>query len=530
MTKPYPPRAVLLLLALASACAHPDPCRPDVSFEERLLAHIRDDVTVKPIYKSGAETHEVEPPLPPGFYFSPDGRQVIYIAERDGKEFLVVNGREAEQFDHVSSFVWRADGREFAYMAMNGEEKFAVVGDRKGRSYDYISRLVFPCGIRKVAYAARTKEGRDSIVVGDREGREFYEMCDLFVSPDGKQLAYRAYSQSAEEYLILGDRVEGPFSGVGNPVWSSDSRRVGYVVRDNDRAYVVIDNQPGEKYDQIEYLAFSPDGKHVAYAANTGRDQETPYVETGQWFVVLDGKQGELFDRIRQLLFSPVGGRLAYIARKGDSWLVVVDDQSGPVYEPYQQIDDIVFSPDGRHLAYLAEGDKRTFLIIDGEVRGHIGRIESAGIFRTDNRKLVYSPDSSQLAYITGLDNRSVLVVGNRIRGEIYDYVFDFCFGLNADDLAYVASLGEGRQCVVIRNKEGRIFRQIGSLAFSPEAQQFHYKALDEEVNGVRLIVGTKESEPFDKIWPPVFSPDGRKVAFGACKGNELWWKVMDVR
>ena len=44
------------------------------------------------------------------------------------------------------------------------------------------------------------------------------------------------------------------------------------------------------------------------------------------------------------------------------------------------------------------------------------------------------------------------------------------------------------------------------------------------------VIVGQKRSEPFDRIvTDPVFSPDSSKVAFGALKDRELWWKVISV-
>jgi hypothetical protein len=36
-----------------------------------------------------------------------------------------------------------------------------------------------------------------------------------------------------------------------------------------------------------------------------------------------------------------------------------------------------------------------------------------------------------------------------------------------------------------------------------------------------------EEITPSTKIF---FSSDGRKIAFGALKGRELWWKVIEVK
>lgn len=43
-------------------------------------------------------------------------------------------------------------------------------------------------------------------------------------------------------------------------------------------------------------------------------------------------------------------------------------------------------------------------------------------------------------------------------------------------------------------------------------------------------MIGDKKGEGFDHVSNLVFSPDGSKLAFGAVKGRELWWKVMDMK
>jgi hypothetical protein len=48
-------------------------------------------------------------------------------------------------------------------------------------------------------------------------------------------------------------------------------------------------------------------------------------------------------------------------------------------------------------------------------------------------------------------------------------------------------------------------------------------------VAGVRIRVGETASDAYDFVTTPVFSPDGRRVAFGAAQGREIWRKVMDV-
>ena len=72
---------------------------------------------------------------------------------------------------------------------------------------------------------------------------------------------------------------------------------------------------------------FSPDGKHLAYAAQQG----------DKWFAVTDGTPGPTYDGIAYgtLLFSPDSRRLVYAAHQGDKWFMVVDGITSPAYDGF---------------------------------------------------------------------------------------------------------------------------------------------------------------------------------------------------
>ena len=64
--------------------------------------------------------------------------------------------------------------------------------------------------------------------------------------------------------------------------------------------------------------------------------------------------------------------------------------------------------------------------------------------------------------------------------------------------------------------------------AFSPDGKKIAYRATNKSDWDV-IVAGDTIIDQFDLVGPPVFSPDGKKVAFGARRGDELWWKVVDV-
>lgn len=72
--------------------------------------------------------------------FSPDARDVLFIAQRNGKSFLVVNGMETAAFDKIVSPHFSSDGTRVVYRARHGNRRFVVVADAKGRTIKEYAR------------------------------------------------------------------------------------------------------------------------------------------------------------------------------------------------------------------------------------------------------------------------------------------------------------------------------------------------------------------------------------------------------
>ena len=93
---------------------------------------------------------------------------------------------------------------------------------------------------------------------------------------------------------------------------------------------------------------FSPNSQRLAYAAGLNEDQHV---------VVLDGRESPPYAGIKPatLAFSPDSRRLAYGARSGKQWTVVVDGQSGTLYDTLLSIGGgkLIFDASDR-LHYLA--------------------------------------------------------------------------------------------------------------------------------------------------------------------------------
>ncbi|HYM74830.1 MAG TPA: hypothetical protein VE377_02540 [Candidatus Dormibacteraeota bacterium] len=65
---------------------------------------------------------------------SPDGKRIAYVALRDGKLLVVVDGREGPEYDAIDKGtpVFSSDGKRVAYTAQKGGKWLVVVDGQEG--------------------------------------------------------------------------------------------------------------------------------------------------------------------------------------------------------------------------------------------------------------------------------------------------------------------------------------------------------------------------------------------------------------
>ncbi len=363
------------------------------------------------------------------------------------------------------------DGCHFAYVLQQGGE--IVVGldgkstKRPGKTNNY-GLVLSPDGSR-VAYT-ESKDGKDIVFVDGKRGQQYDFVHALAFSPDSRRLAYAAHD--GKKSFVVVDGKPGPqFASVeGESItFSDDGKRLGYIAVEAEKRFVVVDGLQGPKFDNVRYLRFSPDGKHVAYAAeeNSG---------TPEWksFIVLDGQIGTKHQggNTNSPLFSPDSKRLAYATGEKQTGFVVVDGQAGPEYQTPPSL--IVFSPDSKRLAYVANNYKpkmKCFLVLDGQAYAEYDLIGNP----------IFSPDSKRLAFTANEKGE-----GNY-----------------------------GKNFVVVDGKPGQKFNQgPRQLTFSPDSKRVAYVTIVEDGGQFTVFVdGQRVGKDFYETYNPTFSPNSRHVA-----------------
>lgn len=312
-------------------------------------------------------------------YFEPeslalsfDGKRVAYVVNEDHgkKRWLVVDGQRGPEYDWagnpagISEISFSPDGKRLAYVLGRGDRKhpsnLPVVDGVAGPEYDEVLHLAFSPDRRRMAYAARTgKEWK--VVVDCQTGASYDDIFGPTFSPDSKRVAYGA--RQGKRWLVVADGQAGAAYDELFNFWhvssADQATRVVLIAAQrltmygqSQAPYAVLSTQDpahyvngARGYQYATRLVFSPDSKHLAYAAT----------RNGKWVVVVDGKEGAEYHDIGvgSPAFSPDGKRIAY-SEKTDAkahWVVVADGQAGPEFDA---IANPSFSPDGKHLAYAA--------------------------------------------------------------------------------------------------------------------------------------------------------------------------------
>jgi dipeptidyl aminopeptidase/acylaminoacyl peptidase len=185
--------------------------------------------------------------------WSPDGSQLAFLSDRDGKRQVYVispAGGEARQLSKsetaVVSFRWSPDGKTIAYVAPDAETKEEKARHEKYGDFEEV----------KAAYKMNHLWllGVDGKALQLTSGQEF-SVTTFSWSPDGRKLAFSAAADptagsSGTADLLVADvathvssrllKTKGPHR---NPVWSPDGRQIAFETANGAEFYMFMNSR-----------------------------------------------------------------------------------------------------------------------------------------------------------------------------------------------------------------------------------------------------------------------------------------------
>jgi Tol biopolymer transport system component len=413
---------------------------------------------------------------------SPDNRRLMVAVQRGnlpGGGEVVVDGKAIPTPDGymLQSMAFSPDGSRYAFLIAEGGRYRMIVEGRKDPPVDAATPATFSADGKRVWYVALNGGQSEMVLDGRRLTSRFPFINDKLVlfSPDGSRLAFiGGLGPGRGGALIVDDRAIHRFEDGTKyyvPTFSPNGSRLLFPMQKPDAE---IEIHEGEKRyaageDIVEGTPlFSPDGKRIVYGSRKGSD----------WRLVVDGKEGKAYRRIvSPPAFSPDGLKLACLFEDRDGKVVLEID--GREVARAQALTMPTFSKDGKRMGYVAVDGEQWRVVIDGAV---VGTYQAAN-------QIQFSDDGAVC-----------------------------CF--NAKDHRGEFALRDG--------KETGIYRGFYASTLSPDGARV--AVAGDTPEGVVVEVAGKKGKPFKALMAlPVFSPDGRHVAYIAQKDGATHLVVDDV-
>jgi Tol biopolymer transport system component/TolB-like protein/Flp pilus assembly protein TadD len=353
--------------------------------------------------------------------FSPDGREVAFVSNRDGNGEVYVLSLEDESVRRLTAHpgvdshpVFSPDGTQIAFTSDRGNESadiFLVNADGSGNVLPLTNWVTnetlepggwSPDGTKIAFFSDRN--GKDDIyvvsaevlrpqaILADREKNLRFPAY----SPDGKQISYQAEAEDKSGELLFDaetkkNRLVAKTERADNLTsWSPDGSRLAFQNYIDGNTEICLINPDGSGLKNLTNNAsrdvspaFSPDGRQIIFSTN--RDGTSDIFQL--YLMNTDGSDQRRIYYSPGIstapVFSPDGRQIVFAndnidARTGNFELFSIETENPAVAKRLtfrRRFDTFpAFSPDGRHLAFVSE--------MDGNLEIYLMNSDGTGVFR----------------------------------------------------------------------------------------------------------------------------------------------------
>ena len=259
------------------------------------LAYIAEDAGRWRVVLEGTLSPSFEAVMQGSLTFSPDGRRLAFVmAEGDGFR-VVVDGEPGPFYQAIGALRFDQESKRLAYVVQReGQQYLALNGRLLGPFLLLADYTLGPEG--RLGMLVRRDEGWRAVVDG-QESEAFDNLGTIHFSQDGRH-AYTA-QRGGHWFVVLEGTPSPAYTSVEQLVFTRDL--LVYQACLGKDAFVVVDGTHGPPLKRVGRLALSPDGAHLAYLGlpwggslsvfHDGAVYAVPYALDGSLVLSDDGRR-----------------------------------------------------------------------------------------------------------------------------------------------------------------------------------------------------------------------------------------------
>ncbi|MHC4660059.1 MAG: hypothetical protein ACYS8W_00090 [Planctomycetota bacterium] len=278
-----------------------------------------------------------------------------------------------------------------------------------------------------------------------------------------------------------------------------------------------------ERYENLVKWKVSPDGKKLAIVVGIGdRKGWDDFTESR---VLCFSEKGSEIDAKYKIVreFRWTGdSRLAFLGRKANGKMtLVLDGKEGPEYD---NIHNLIFGPGGKGCAYIAEKKSEP-----SYSRCVVHNCKEGEWYEHDIVCLSMSGDGEKCGYYVNAFDSFAVVDGKK--GKKYRYsLHKKTFVLNQTGDRYAFAVREGNSYLLVTEAgETKKYKEIERPVFSPDGKRLAYLAYDGE-NSILVVDGEEVYKAKSRrlsLSKFLFSPDSKHWAVVVKKKEEQPLRVI---
>lgn len=263
--------------------------------------------------------------------FLPDQKSIVFKAKENENEFVVINEKEQKRYKMVRDIRF-SEFSDIYYLATDGRTEFLVINGKEQQRF--LGGVYYYCISKDTKRVITIANDKKNIIINiDKKNYKLPLMknsrplfCKFsensqnyaFIAPDSEYPAKTAIYINGEK---VGTYDEILWSTNQNLfVFSPDSKRFAYVIKEQNKESLYLNNNKIATHDKFYKITFSPDSLHIIYS----------YQDKDEQIGFSLGLDGKTFRNISSISESPDGPQ--FIFDGSDRLRYIYEDNSGFYY------------------------------------------------------------------------------------------------------------------------------------------------------------------------------------------------------